>query len=154
MLLQFCLVGRNAPAADFSGADLSGARLTNADLRGSNLSGADLAGANLSGTDLTGAIVTQQQLDLACGSDTKLPDGLKIKSCPIFAGAGVDKYSTGKRANIDSTLPKDPDGGSSSGNLMEVPSMEVATQNSSQPYERAEVSSTSGTAASSDAERQ
>ena len=71
-----------ALAADFSDANLRGARLTNADLREANLSGADLTDANLSGSDLTGSNVTQEQLDNACGSGTKLPAGLAIGPCP------------------------------------------------------------------------
>ncbi len=71
-----------ALAADFGGANLSGARFTNADLRGSDLTGANLTGANLSGTDLRGANVTQSQLNSACGSGTKLSAGLRIQPCP------------------------------------------------------------------------
>jgi uncharacterized protein YjbI with pentapeptide repeats len=82
ILFQLHILQQNALAADFEGANLSGAHLTNADLRGSNLSGANLTGANLSGTDLRGTNVSQYQLDSACGSGTKLPDGLKIQPCP------------------------------------------------------------------------
>jgi uncharacterized protein YjbI with pentapeptide repeats len=82
ILLQFCILEQNALAADFEGANLSGAHLTNADLRGSNLSGANLTGANLSGTDLRGTNVTQRQLDSACGLGTKLPPALRIQPCP------------------------------------------------------------------------
>jgi uncharacterized protein YjbI with pentapeptide repeats len=82
ILLQFSILGQSAFAADFSGANLAGAHLTNADLRGSNLGGANLTGANLSRTDLTGTNVTQQQLDGACGTETKLPADMKIKPCP------------------------------------------------------------------------
>jgi hypothetical protein len=64
ILLQFCILEQIAAlAADFSGANLSGAHLTNADLRGSNLSGANLTGADLSRTDLTGTNVTLQPPD-------------------------------------------------------------------------------------------
>jgi uncharacterized protein YjbI with pentapeptide repeats len=81
ILFQFCVLGRNALAADFEGANLSGARLTNADLHGSNLNGADLTGADLSGTDLRGTNIAQRQLDGACGSGTKLPAGLRVRPC-------------------------------------------------------------------------
>jgi hypothetical protein len=81
MLLQFGIVDYNALAADFSRANLSGAHLTNADLRGSDLSGANLAGADLSESDIRETNITQQQLDSACGSGTRLPAGLRISPC-------------------------------------------------------------------------
>jgi uncharacterized protein YjbI with pentapeptide repeats len=88
--------------ADLSGADLSDAhlrraRLGYADLSGANLFDADLNGAflsdaNLRGADLRGAVLSfarnliQAQLDEACGDDkTQLPDGLKIRTCPVTA---------------------------------------------------------------------
>jgi uncharacterized protein YjbI with pentapeptide repeats len=103
IILQFCTLGQiTALAADFSGANLSGAHLTNADLRGSNLSDANLTGANLSNTDLTSTNVTQLQLDSACGSGTKLPAGLKIKLCST--ASGLDTSGTGERTSVDQAL--------------------------------------------------
>lgn len=83
--------------ADLSGTKLRGANLSGADLRLTNLSGADLTGAKVEArgwlnTDLTGANltdatlggpITQEILDMACGSDaTKVPEGLrKPKPC-------------------------------------------------------------------------
>jgi len=46
-----------------------------------NLSAGKLSGANLSGADLSGAIVSQTQLDEACGDGAKLPPGLNLKPC-------------------------------------------------------------------------
>jgi uncharacterized protein YjbI with pentapeptide repeats len=71
-----------------SDADLSEARLFAANLRGAHLDGADLTRANLKGAHLDGAdladaqSLTQEQLDQACGTDTKLPLGLTLKPCP------------------------------------------------------------------------
>jgi hypothetical protein len=92
LLLRFLLSGwPNAVlAADFSGANLIGSRLTNADLRGANLSGANLTNADLSKSDLADSNITQQQLDTACGFETKLPVGLGIKPClPPTSSAGI-----------------------------------------------------------------
>jgi uncharacterized protein YjbI with pentapeptide repeats len=84
------LTGANLTSADLSGAKLllsaSGAELSAAKqlsyLLGANLFRADLTGAKLSGANLTDTTVEQAQLDLACGSDTKLPPGLTLKPCP------------------------------------------------------------------------
>jgi hypothetical protein len=81
MLIGYAILAHPALAADFSGANLRGAHLTNADLRASNLTGADLTDADLSGADLRSSNITQQQLDNACGSGTKLPPGLGIQPC-------------------------------------------------------------------------
>jgi Pentapeptide repeats (8 copies) len=70
--------GVNLGGANLNGADLSGANLGGADLLGANLLGARLDGADLRGADG----LTQNQLDKACGEDTKLPSGLTIKPCP------------------------------------------------------------------------
>ncbi len=71
-------------------ANLSGAELYHADLSGANLFTANLSGADLVGADLRGAFLrdaqnlTQEQLDTACGnSNTKLPEGLRLKDCPL-----------------------------------------------------------------------
>ena len=92
-----------SPKPEKTGADLSFARLTGADLRNAdlpgtnllyaNLSGANLTDAKLFGTYLTHADLThadltdarldgQEQIDGACGADTKLPPGLTLKACP------------------------------------------------------------------------
>jgi uncharacterized protein YjbI with pentapeptide repeats len=86
------LSGANLSNADLSGADLSdvhlptrlrdanlsgGAKLRNADLIGAKLRNANLSNADLSGTKN----LTQTQLDEACGTNTKLPEGLRIKPC-------------------------------------------------------------------------
>jgi uncharacterized protein YjbI with pentapeptide repeats len=57
-------------------------------MRGANLSDADLSRANLSGADLGGVFLggarnmTQEQLDVACGTGAKLPARLTLKPCP------------------------------------------------------------------------
>jgi hypothetical protein len=86
-----------ALAADFSRANLSGAHLTNADLRGSDLSGANLAGADLSGSDIRETNITQQQLDSACGSGTRLPAGLRISPCLAPDPPGPSADEVGRR---------------------------------------------------------
>ena len=133
VLLEFGIPA--ALAADFSGANLSGAHLTNADLRGSNLSGANLNGANLSGTDLTGTNVTQQQLDAACGSGTKLAAGLKIKPCPTAVASASSADRAEERASPDSVQPEE-DHDASSGISTEAPPEAKITGDSSQPSER------------------
>jgi hypothetical protein len=145
ILPLFCFLGQIvALAADFSGANLSGARLTNADLRGSNLSDANLTGANLSGTDLTGANVTQQQLDAACGSETKLPVGLSINPCPVSTASGADAHGIGQPASVDQALPKvHDDRDASSVILLEVPPVGMKAQASQHRPERIEVLSNS-----------
>jgi uncharacterized protein YjbI with pentapeptide repeats len=92
---------------DLSGADLGGANLISADLRDANLIGAafhgaiivraDLRGARLSGADLSDAHgVTQEQLDEACGDDeTRLPEGLTIRRCPVAAPPASASPPTG-----------------------------------------------------------
>ena len=132
MLFQFGVLAQGALAADFSGANLSGARLTNADLRGSDLSGANLAGADLGGTDLTGTNVTQQQLDSACGSGTKLPPGLRIQPCLASAASGAD--AGGQRASADRALPKAHDGRATSpGTLTEAPPLGTRARDPRRP---------------------
>jgi hypothetical protein len=77
----------NLTGANFTYASLRYAKLSVADLSGADLSGADLSGANLSGANLSYANLReaknlqQQQLDLACGTDAKLPPGLTLKPC-------------------------------------------------------------------------
>jgi uncharacterized protein YjbI with pentapeptide repeats len=95
VLLQLGILQQSALAADFSGANLSGAHMTNADLRGSNFGGANLTGADLSHANLTGTNVTQPQLDSACGSGTQLPAGLTIKPCLASTAAESDTRGIG-----------------------------------------------------------
>jgi uncharacterized protein YjbI with pentapeptide repeats len=124
VILQFCIFEQvAAPAADFSGVNLTGAHLTNADLSGSNLSGADLTGADFSGANLTDTNVIQSQLDSACGSGTKLPAGLRIQPCP----SGTDADANGRRTNVDQALPE----------------VRVQTQDSQQPPDHEKVSTNS-----------
>jgi uncharacterized protein YjbI with pentapeptide repeats len=77
------LNGANLIRANLTGAYLNIASLNGADLTGANLTGANLNGANLNGANLNGvANLIQNQLDEACGTDTKLPPGLTLKPCP------------------------------------------------------------------------
>jgi hypothetical protein len=82
------LTNANLNGAELLGADLRGAKLANANLSSAGLSHANLTNANLSSArldlaDLSGATVSQSQLDKACGTDVKLPPGLKpLKPCP------------------------------------------------------------------------
>jgi uncharacterized protein YjbI with pentapeptide repeats len=102
-LLQANLSGANLFRANLSGANLYNVNLSDAILYNVNLSGANLFRANLSGAFLDGADLsdaylgsvnlsganlyiaknlTQTQLDMACGNaNTKLSDGLKVKTC-------------------------------------------------------------------------
>ncbi|MBV8505856.1 MAG: pentapeptide repeat-containing protein, partial [Alphaproteobacteria bacterium] len=50
--------------------------------KGASLKDANLGGVDLSGADLRGAIITQTQLDWACGTNVELDPGLSIKPCP------------------------------------------------------------------------
>ena len=129
MLLPLSALVQSALAADFSGANLNGARLTNVDLRGSDLSGADLTEVNLSGSDLTGTNVTQQQLDSACGSGTRLPPGLRIQPCLVTTADAGDADGGGQRASVDRALPKARnDDATPSGVLITEPSSKAARQ--------------------------
>ena len=69
--------------ANFAGADLTNASFVGAYLEGANFSGARMAGANFSGAEMDRAVgLTQAQLNGACGdSSTRLPRGLRLKSC-------------------------------------------------------------------------
>ncbi len=75
--------GANFRGANFDGAELQGAGLAGAKLQGASLVDANLQGAELQGADLQKVEgLTQDQLDRACGDkETKLPEGLTIKSC-------------------------------------------------------------------------
>lgn len=84
------LSGANLSGASLNGANLSGIdpRLGNLKFDGADLSDADLnlaslLGANLNNANLQNARnLTQKQLDVACGTDAKLPPGLTLKPCP------------------------------------------------------------------------
>jgi hypothetical protein len=81
------LIEADVEAAQLISSKLNGANLFQANLKGVNLNGADLSGARLTsarldGADLSDALnLKQEQLDEACGTETKLPRGLTIKSC-------------------------------------------------------------------------
>ena len=155
MLLPLSALVQSALAADFSGANLNGARLTNVDLRGSDLSGADLTDANLSGSDLTGTNVTQQQLDSACGSGTRLPPGLRIQPCLVTTADAGDADGGGQRASADRALDQArSDRATSSGVLVEAPALGMQTQDSQRPSQAHRDLSISGTETSSKAARQ
>ncbi len=87
------LSGANLSYADLSGANLSYADLSHVTMPAGNLQDADLfharlSGANLSHTNLSRAqlsdteLVTQAQLNEACGDDAQLPSGLTLRPCP------------------------------------------------------------------------
>ena len=102
-LANTCVKEKNLRGANFDGADaslmcMSFADFTNASFRGTDLGAANMAGARMDGADMTGAKtsitsflgtdlrkvkgLTQAQLDVACSdAATKLPPGLKIKTC-------------------------------------------------------------------------
>jgi uncharacterized protein YjbI with pentapeptide repeats len=86
------LRGADLKGMDLAGANLTRASLRNSDLKDPNLSGADLANAifsdavfrptNLSGTDLrTARGLQDEQLEMACGDGTKVPDGMTNSPC-------------------------------------------------------------------------
>jgi hypothetical protein len=82
MFMDADLTGVWAKYADLRAAQFDRANLTSANLQFSNLENAMFAGANLSGANLDWTMVTQSQLDVACGDEsTKLPRGLSIKRC-------------------------------------------------------------------------
>lgn len=102
-LANTCVKDHDLRGANFDGANatlmcMSNSNFTNTSFRGTDLSGANMAGAKMDGADLTGAKtsitsflgtdlrkvkgLTQAQLDAACSdAATKLPPGLKIKTC-------------------------------------------------------------------------
>jgi uncharacterized protein YjbI with pentapeptide repeats len=76
------LRGANLRGANLSFANLSSANLSYVDLYGADLSGADLRGANLSGVDLSFfTVISDTQLDEACGTEGKLGMDLSLKPC-------------------------------------------------------------------------
>lgn len=102
-LTNTCVKEHDLRGANFDGANatlmcMSFSNFTNASFRGTDLSGANMAGSKMDGADLTGAKtsitsflgtdlrkvkgLTQKQLDIACSDKkTRLPPGLKIKTC-------------------------------------------------------------------------
>jgi uncharacterized protein YjbI with pentapeptide repeats len=102
-LTNTCVKDHDLRGANFDGANatlmcMSNSNFTNTSFRGTDLSGANMAGAKMDGADLTGAKtsitsflgtdlrkvkgLTQKQLDVACSDKrTKLPPGLKIRTC-------------------------------------------------------------------------
>lgn len=78
-----CMSQANFTNVSFKDADLTGANLAHSNLTGADLTGATLDITSLKGADLSGAKgLTQAQLDVACSdSATKLPSGLKAKTC-------------------------------------------------------------------------
>jgi uncharacterized protein YjbI with pentapeptide repeats len=102
-LTNTCVKEHDLSGANFDGANatlmcMSFSNFTNASFRGTDLSGANMAGSKMDGADLTGAKtsitsflgtdlrkvkgLTQKQLDVACSDKaTKLPPGLKIRTC-------------------------------------------------------------------------
>jgi uncharacterized protein YjbI with pentapeptide repeats len=85
------LDGANMGDADLHHADLGVAHVNRASLLRAKLIGAkliaadlldsDLTGADLSDADLRGAVISQPQLDKACGTGAKLDPGLILKPC-------------------------------------------------------------------------
>lgn len=88
-LLNADLRGADLRSANMRSTVLTGANLTGADLSYANLTGAYLNRADLTDADLTHAIVSQTQLDKACGRKAKLNPGLALKPCQSAVGARV-----------------------------------------------------------------
>jgi len=82
-LVLMCMSYADFRGASFRDTDLAGANLAHAKVDNADFSGADLSITSIRGTDLSRAIgLTQAQLDSACGdSETKVPAGLKAKTC-------------------------------------------------------------------------
>ena len=82
-LVLMCMSYADFRGASFRNADLAGANLAHAKVDDADFTGADLSIASIRGTDLRRALgLTQEQLDRACAnSETKVPAGLKAKTC-------------------------------------------------------------------------
>jgi uncharacterized protein YjbI with pentapeptide repeats len=82
-LVLMCMSYADFRNASFRKADLSGANLAHAKVDAADFTGADLSITSIRGTDLSRVLgLTQAQLDKACAdSDTKVPTGLKAKTC-------------------------------------------------------------------------
>src|SRR5437868_2207203 len=80
-LRKLCDAGSNR-RSQIRAADLSGADLSHADLINAGLTNAFLTDARLNSANPIGAIVTQGQLDAACGTEAKLDPGLALNPCP------------------------------------------------------------------------
>lgn len=78
-----CMSYADFKGASFRNTDLAGANLAHANVDDADFTGADLSITSIKGTDLSKARgLTQAQLDKACGdADTKVPAGLKAKTC-------------------------------------------------------------------------
>jgi uncharacterized protein YjbI with pentapeptide repeats len=62
------------------GANLRGASLLNANLEGAMMLGAQLEGAQIDGANFKDAVVSQDQVNEACGKPIILPEGLTLPS--------------------------------------------------------------------------
>jgi uncharacterized protein YjbI with pentapeptide repeats len=82
-LVLMCMSYADFRHASFRNADLAGANLTHAKVDNADFTGANLSITSIRGTDLSHATgLTQAQLDRACAdSETKVPAGLKAKTC-------------------------------------------------------------------------
>ena len=82
-LILMCMSYADFRGASFRNADLAGANLAHAKVDGADFTDADLSIASIKGTDLSRARgLTQTQLNRACAdSETKVPAGLKAKTC-------------------------------------------------------------------------
>lgn len=78
-----CMSYADFRGASFRNTDLAGANLAHANVDNADFTGADLSITSIKGTDLSRALgLTQAQLDRACAdSETKVPAGLKAKTC-------------------------------------------------------------------------
>lgn len=81
MLQKADLRNADLQGAMLQGANLQSAQLDGAFLVGTDLQHADLAGATLNASDLRSVLVTQKQLNHACGSGAALPKGLVLNPC-------------------------------------------------------------------------
>jgi uncharacterized protein YjbI with pentapeptide repeats len=82
-LVLMCMSYADFRGASFRNTDLAGANLAHAKVDNADFSGADLSITSIRGTDLSRVIgLAQAQLDRACAdSDTRVPAGLKAKTC-------------------------------------------------------------------------
>ncbi len=78
----------NLGRGDFTGADFTDAQFIDTKFGDANVANANFSGANLSGSSLYKIVgLSQKQLDVACGSsDTHLPAGFSLKTCPQDSG--------------------------------------------------------------------
>ena len=78
-----CMSFANFTNVSFRNTDLSAANMASAKMDGADLTGAKTSVTSFLGTDLRKTKgLTQAQLDVACSdAATKLPPGLKIRTC-------------------------------------------------------------------------